>query len=75
MEDRLKKATIFALLSFALVAGTLMILAPQPRSAMVCKGQNVDRPTAAGSQICRVRFPLGQAELAHRSAAPANHRS
>jgi hypothetical protein len=55
------------------VAGTVTVLAPEPRAAVACNGQSIDRPTASGTRLCRLRWPLGQDELAHHSVAPGDH--
>jgi hypothetical protein len=65
----LKKAAIFALLSFVLVVGTVTVFP----SHVACNGQSIDRPTASGTRLCRLRWPLGQNELAHHSVAPGDH--
>jgi len=70
-----KKVAVFTLLSLALAAGTVTVLAPQPPAALPCNGQSIDRPTASGNRLCKVRWPLGHGELAHRGVAPGTHRT
>jgi hypothetical protein len=41
----------------------------RPRAALACNGLSIDHPTASGTRLCRVRWPLGQHQLAHYSAA------